>query len=81
MRGLARKNNLADLPDPLQARRNLGLADADYNRIRGLFTGPDQIAEYKAACLVVKENSHSPARSPLQYCDLLNHFVNLPKMV
>jgi hypothetical protein len=39
MRGLARKNNLADLPDPLQARRNLGLADADYNRIRGLFTG------------------------------------------
>jgi hypothetical protein len=36
-RGLVRKNNLSDLPDPAQARRNLGLADADYNRIRGLY--------------------------------------------
>jgi hypothetical protein len=37
-RGLVRKNNLSDLPDPVQARTNLGLATADYNRIRGLFT-------------------------------------------
>jgi hypothetical protein len=37
-RGLVRKNNLSDLPDPAQARRNLGLADADYNRIRGLYS-------------------------------------------
>jgi hypothetical protein len=37
-RGLVRKNNLSDLPDPIQARTNLGLAPADYNRIRGLFT-------------------------------------------
>jgi hypothetical protein len=37
-RGLVRKNNLSDLPSPEQARINLGLATADYNRIRGLFT-------------------------------------------
>jgi hypothetical protein len=37
-RGLVRKNNLSDLPDAIQARTNLGLATADYNRIRGLFT-------------------------------------------
>lgn len=37
-RGLVRSNNLSDLPDPEQARTNLGLATADYNRIRGLFT-------------------------------------------
>lgn len=37
-RGLVRKNNLSDLPSPEQARANLGLATADYNRIRGLFT-------------------------------------------
>jgi hypothetical protein len=36
-RGLVRKNNLSDLPSPEQARINLGLATADYNRIRGLF--------------------------------------------
>jgi hypothetical protein len=38
-RGLVRKNNLSDLPSPERARINLGLATADYNRIRGLFTG------------------------------------------
>jgi len=38
-RGLARKNNLSDLTSAAQARRNLGLADADYNRIKGLFLG------------------------------------------
>lgn len=37
-RGLVRKNNLSDLPSPEQARINLGLATADYNRIRGLYT-------------------------------------------
>jgi hypothetical protein len=37
-RGLVRKNNLSDLPSAEQARINLGLATADYNRIRGLFT-------------------------------------------
>jgi hypothetical protein len=37
-RGLIRKNNLSDLPSPEQARINLGLTTADYNRIRGLFT-------------------------------------------
>jgi hypothetical protein len=37
-RGLARKNNLSDLPSAEQARINLGLATADYNRIRGLYT-------------------------------------------
>ena len=36
-RGLVRKNNLSDLPSPEQARINLGLATADYNRIRGLY--------------------------------------------
>jgi len=36
-RGLVRKNNLSDLPSPEQARINLGLATADYQRIRGLF--------------------------------------------
>ena len=36
-RGLVRKNNLSDLPDAEQARINLGLASADYNRIRGLY--------------------------------------------
>jgi hypothetical protein len=36
-RGLVRKNNLSDLPSPEQARTNLGLATADYNRIRGLY--------------------------------------------
>jgi hypothetical protein len=35
--GLVRKNNLSDLPSPEQARINLGLATADYNRIRGLY--------------------------------------------
>jgi hypothetical protein len=38
VRGLVRKNNLSDLLSPEQARINLGLATADYNRIRGLFT-------------------------------------------
>ena len=37
-RGLVRKNNLSDLPSAEQARVNLGLATADYNRIRGLYT-------------------------------------------
>lgn len=37
-RGLVRKNNFSDLLSPEQARINLGLATADYNRIRGLFT-------------------------------------------
>ena len=37
-RGLVRKNNLSDLPSPEQARINLGLATADLNRIRGLFS-------------------------------------------
>ena len=37
-RGLVRKNNLSDLPSPEQSRINLGLATADYNRIRGLYT-------------------------------------------
>jgi len=36
--GLVRKNNLSDLPSPEQARANLGLATADYERIRGLYT-------------------------------------------
>ena len=36
-RGLVRKNNLSDLPSPEQARINLGLATADYRRIRGLY--------------------------------------------
>jgi hypothetical protein len=36
-RGLVRSNNLSDLPSPEQARINLGLATADYERIRGLF--------------------------------------------
>ena len=38
VRGLVRKNNLSDLLSPEQSRINLGLATADYNRIRGLFT-------------------------------------------
>jgi hypothetical protein len=37
-RGLVRKNNLSDLPSPEQARINLGLAPADLNRIKGLFS-------------------------------------------
>jgi hypothetical protein len=37
-RGLVRKNNLSDLPSPKQARINLGLATADANRIKGLFS-------------------------------------------
>jgi hypothetical protein len=37
-RGLVRKNNLSDLDSPEQARINLGLATADYNRIRGLYS-------------------------------------------
>jgi hypothetical protein len=37
-KGLVRKNNLSDLPSPEQARINLGLATADYNRIRGLYS-------------------------------------------
>lgn len=37
-RGLVRKNNLSDLDSAEQARINLGLASADYNRIRGLYT-------------------------------------------
>jgi hypothetical protein len=37
-RGLVRKNNLSDLPSPEQARINLGLATADANRIKGLFS-------------------------------------------
>jgi hypothetical protein len=40
-RGLVRKNNLSDLPSAEQARINLGLATADYNRIRGLFTSAE----------------------------------------
>lgn len=36
-RGLVRKNNLSDLQNPEQARINLGLASADYDRIRGLY--------------------------------------------
>ena len=37
-RGLVRKNNFSDLENAEQARINLGLASADYNRIRGLYT-------------------------------------------
>lgn len=37
-KGLVRKNNLSDLESAEQARTNLGLATADYNRIRGLYT-------------------------------------------
>lgn len=37
-RGLVRKNNFSDLDNAEQARINLGLATADYNRIRGLYT-------------------------------------------
>lgn len=37
MRGLARNNNLSDLTNPIQARTNLGLSTADYNRIQGLW--------------------------------------------
>jgi len=37
-RGLARKNNLSDLTSRETARINLGLATADLNRIRGLYT-------------------------------------------
>ena len=37
-RGLVRKNNLSDLPSPEEARINLGLASADANRIKGLFS-------------------------------------------
>jgi len=37
-RGLARKNNLSDLVSAEEARINLGLATADLNRIRGLYT-------------------------------------------
>ena len=37
-KGLVRKNNLSDLENAEQARFNLGLASADYNRIRGLYT-------------------------------------------
>ena len=38
VRGLVRKNNFSDLENAEQARINLGLATADYNRIRGLYT-------------------------------------------
>ena len=38
-KGLVRQNNLSDLPSPEQARINLGLATADYDRIRGLYAG------------------------------------------
>lgn len=37
MQGLAQKNNLSDLLSPVQARANLGLADADYKRVKGLY--------------------------------------------
>jgi hypothetical protein len=37
-KGLVRKNNLSDLVSPERARINLGLASADYDAIRGLFT-------------------------------------------
>lgn len=37
-KGLVRKNNLSDLESAEQARINLGLATADYDRIRGLYT-------------------------------------------
>lgn len=37
-KGLVRKNNLSDLANAEQARINLGLATADYNRIRGLYS-------------------------------------------
>jgi len=37
-RGLVRNNNLSDLTNAEQARINLGLATADYNRIRGLYS-------------------------------------------
>lgn len=37
-KGLVRKNNFSDLEDAEQARANLGLATADYNSIRGLYT-------------------------------------------
>ena len=40
-RGLVRKNNLSDLPSPEQARINLGLATADYNRIKGLYASAE----------------------------------------
>lgn len=36
-KGLVRNNNLSDLENAEQARINLGLATADYNRIRGLY--------------------------------------------
>jgi sulfite exporter TauE/SafE len=43
-RGLVRKNNLSDLPDPVLARQNLGLSAADYNRIRGLYASAGVIS-------------------------------------
>lgn len=38
MQGLTRNNNLSDLADPIKARANLGLADLDYRRIKGLWS-------------------------------------------
>jgi hypothetical protein len=40
-RGLVRKNNFSDLENAERARINLGLATADYNRIRGLYASAD----------------------------------------
>lgn len=38
-RGLVRNKNLSDLPSPEQARINLGLNNADYDAIKGLYLG------------------------------------------
>ncbi len=48
--GLVRKNNLSDLPSPEQARINLGLATADYERIRGLYTSAG-VSNLEVQCL------------------------------
>lgn len=37
-RGLVRKNNLSDLANAEEARKNLGLTTEDYSRIKGLYT-------------------------------------------
>lgn len=49
-KGLVRKNNLSDLESAEQARINLGLANADYDRIRGLYTSAG-VSNFDIQCL------------------------------